>query len=180
MPKQDDWPSSRHSWAICLRPLFGSSRWISEKHKKTAPEVSVKTKVSGERQTGSLSGVQPGSPRKSSIVHPGKHKAKFWPFDGTLPLCAQQPGSLFGVGPAPLPALTTQDPVDKCAKSKDEQLATSDRQIGYDEAEMAKLLRNSQLGQPTWKPRFWTLRLLPMLQQKQLLYVKTQLFMGSQ
>jgi hypothetical protein len=56
-----------------------------------------------------------------------------------LPLGTHKPGPLFGFGSAPLLALSTQGPVAKPAKSKDEELATSDRQIGY-EVQMAKLL----------------------------------------
>ena len=56
-----------------------------------------------------------------------------------MPLGAHKPGSLFGVGSITLLALPTQGPVAKPAKSKDEELVTSDRQIGYG-AEMAKLL----------------------------------------
>jgi hypothetical protein len=49
-----------------------------------------------------------------------------------LPLGAHKPRSLFGVESDPLLALPTQGPVAKPAKSKDEELATSDRQIGYE------------------------------------------------
>jgi hypothetical protein len=49
-----------------------------------------------------------------------------------LPLDAHKPRSLFVVGSAPVLALPTQGPVAKRAKSKGDELATSNGQIDYE------------------------------------------------
>lgn len=69
------------------------------------------------QQTSSLDGCQPGSPGNSTSSNMVSTKLSCSDMM-YLPLGAHKPGSLFGVGSAPMLALPTQGPLAKPAKSK--------------------------------------------------------------